>query len=184
MDIEDESFPLPQANETVANSDDGSALVSHSETFVTSVEGDGRKGNDVPDDNRPERTVSCNDESLGDSCGTGGTKRNERTDEGKPRHPETLTSSEQFATTKNERETSVDGVTETPPPRISLIKPPRIIAKLGTPEPKQGTKHGDRKSNIPIFRRSSREFEDIGSPQETAKRSLIPQRYFYSFLRL
>ncbi|CAL1677205.1 unnamed protein product [Lasius platythorax] len=63
-------------------------------------------------------------------------------------------------------------------PRISLIKPPRILAKFISPETKPSpTKHGERKSNIPIFRRSSKEFEDIRSPQESPKRSLIPQRY-------
>ncbi|XP_072742483.1 uncharacterized protein [Anoplolepis gracilipes] len=63
-------------------------------------------------------------------------------------------------------------------PRISLIKPPRILAKFISPETKPSpAKHGERKSNIPIFRRSSKEFEDIRSPQESPKRSLIPQRY-------
>ncbi|XP_012233230.2 uncharacterized protein [Linepithema humile] len=62
-------------------------------------------------------------------------------------------------------------------PRISLIKPPRILAKFISPETKSSPKHGERKSNIPIFRRSSKEFEDIRSPQESPKRSLIPQRY-------
>lgn len=63
------------------------------------------------------------------------------------------------------------------PARISLIKPPRILAKLISTETKPSTaKHGERKSNIPIFRRSSKEFEDIRSPQESPKRSLIPQR--------
>ncbi|XP_024943527.1 uncharacterized protein LOC107270394 isoform X2 [Cephus cinctus] len=63
------------------------------------------------------------------------------------------------------------------PPRVSLIKPPRILTKAATPENKQFVKHGERKSNIPILRRSSKEFEDLRSPQESAKRSLIPQRY-------
>lgn len=63
-------------------------------------------------------------------------------------------------------------------PRVSLIKPPRILAKFISPETKPSPiKHGERKSNIPIFRRSSKEFEDIRSPQESPKRSLIPQRY-------
>lgn len=63
-------------------------------------------------------------------------------------------------------------------PRISLIKPPRILAKFISSETKPSpTKYGERKSNIPIFRRSSKEFEDIRSPQESPKRSLIPQRY-------
>ncbi|KAL0108916.1 hypothetical protein PUN28_014196 [Cardiocondyla obscurior] len=61
--------------------------------------------------------------------------------------------------------------------RVSLIKPPRILARLISPEAKPSPRHGERKSNIPIFRRSSREFEDIRSPQESPKRSLIPQRY-------
>ncbi|XP_043586744.1 uncharacterized protein LOC122569574 isoform X3 [Bombus pyrosoma] len=62
-------------------------------------------------------------------------------------------------------------------PRISLIKPPRILSKFISPEIKSPIKHGDRKSNIPIFKRSCKEFEDIRSPQESSKRSLIPQRY-------
>lgn len=63
-------------------------------------------------------------------------------------------------------------------PRISLIKPPRILAKFISSETKSSPKHGfERKSNIPIFRRSCKEFEDIRSPQESPKRSLIPQRY-------
>ncbi|XP_070152665.1 uncharacterized protein [Polyergus mexicanus] len=63
-------------------------------------------------------------------------------------------------------------------PRISLIKPPRILAKFISPETRPSpTKHGERKSNIPIFKRNSKEFEDIRSPQESPKRSLIPQRY-------
>ncbi|XP_011879441.1 PREDICTED: uncharacterized protein LOC105568399 isoform X2 [Vollenhovia emeryi] len=71
-----------------------------------------------------------------------------------------------------------DPAQEQSTPRISLIKPPRILAKLVSPETKiSPTKHGERKSNIPIFKRSSKEFEDIRSPQESPKRSLIPQRY-------
>ncbi|KOC63009.1 Synaptotagmin-like protein 5, partial [Habropoda laboriosa] len=63
-------------------------------------------------------------------------------------------------------------------PRVSLIKPPKILTKFISPEIKSTqVKHGERKSNIPIFRRSSKEFEDIRSPQESPKRSLIPQRY-------
>ncbi|XP_051167427.1 uncharacterized protein LOC127285450 isoform X2 [Leptopilina boulardi] len=63
-------------------------------------------------------------------------------------------------------------------PRVSLLKPPRLFAKFTTnPEVKSSGKHGEKKSNIPIFRRSSKEFEDIKSPQESPKRSLIPQRY-------
>ncbi|XP_076248913.1 uncharacterized protein LOC143188497 isoform X3 [Calliopsis andreniformis] len=62
--------------------------------------------------------------------------------------------------------------------RLSLIKPPRILSKFISPDTKSSqAKHGERKSNIPIFRRSSKEFEDIRSPQESPKRSLIPQRY-------
>lgn len=67
-------------------------------------------------------------------------------------------------------------VQEPSTPRVSLIKPPRILAKFISPETRPA-KHGERKSNIPIFRRSSKEFEDIRSPQESPKRSLIPQRY-------
>ncbi|XP_018343910.1 PREDICTED: uncharacterized protein LOC108749609 [Trachymyrmex septentrionalis] len=71
-----------------------------------------------------------------------------------------------------------DPVQEQCTPRISLIKPPKILAKLISPDSKSSpTKHGERKSNIPIFKRSSKEFEDIRSPQESPKRSLIPQRY-------
>ncbi|XP_018366042.1 PREDICTED: serine-rich adhesin for platelets-like [Trachymyrmex cornetzi] len=71
-----------------------------------------------------------------------------------------------------------DPVQEQSTPRISLIKPPRILAKFISPDTKPSpTKHGERKSNIPIFKRSSKEFEDIRSPQESPKRSLIPQRY-------
>ncbi|XP_011350988.2 uncharacterized protein LOC105287188 isoform X2 [Ooceraea biroi] len=71
-----------------------------------------------------------------------------------------------------------DSASEQSTPRVSLIKPPRILAKFISPETKASpTKHGERKSNIPIFKRSSKEFEDIRSPQESPKRSLIPQRY-------
>jgi len=73
-----------------------------------------------------------------------------------------------------------DPVQEQCTPRISLIKPPRILAKFISPDTKPSpTKHGERKSNIPIFKRSSKEFEDIRSPQESPKRSLIPQRYHF-----
>ncbi|XP_012525832.2 LOW QUALITY PROTEIN: uncharacterized protein LOC105830793 [Monomorium pharaonis] len=81
---------------------------------------------------------------------------------------------------KNERsgKEQEDPVQEQSTPRISFIKPPRILAKFISPETKSSpTKHGERKSNIPIFKRSSKEFEDIRSPQESPKRSLIPQRY-------
>ncbi|XP_033214802.1 uncharacterized protein LOC117171527 isoform X2 [Belonocnema kinseyi] len=61
--------------------------------------------------------------------------------------------------------------------RVSLLKPPRLLSKFNSPELKPAGKHGEKKSNIPIFRRSSKEFEDIRSPQESPKRSLIPQRY-------
>ncbi|XP_018055223.1 PREDICTED: uncharacterized protein LOC108691820 [Atta colombica] len=71
-----------------------------------------------------------------------------------------------------------DPVQEQCTPRISFIKPPRILTKFISPDTKPSpTKHGERKSNIPIFKRSSKEFEDIRSPQESPKRSLIPQRY-------
>lgn len=69
------------------------------------------------------------------------------------------------------QEQPVDGA------KVSLLKAPRVLTKqLPSPEVKPGTKHGEKKSNIPIFRRSSKEFEDIRSPQESPKRSLIPQR--------
>ncbi|XP_012284057.1 uncharacterized protein LOC105701690 isoform X2 [Orussus abietinus] len=80
------------------------------------------------------------------------------------------------STGKKEKE-SPENQTEATPPRVSLIKPPRVLPKFTSPEPKPTLKHGERKSSIPIFRRSSREFEDIRSPQESPKRSLIPQRY-------
>ncbi|XP_061937253.1 uncharacterized protein LOC107998510 isoform X24 [Apis cerana] len=80
--------------------------------------------------------------------------------------------------TKIEEQEQEVGSQEQCTPRISLIKPPRILSKFISPEIKSGTiKHGERKSNIPIFKRSSKEFEDIRSPQESPKRSLIPQRY-------
>lgn len=79
--------------------------------------------------------------------------------------------------TKIEEQEQEAGSQEQCTPRISLIKPPRILSKFISPEIKSGTiKHGERKSNIPIFKRSSKEFEDIRSPQESPKRSLIPQR--------
>lgn len=78
---------------------------------------------------------------------------------------------------KNKTDEQEDPAQEPSAPRISLIKPPRILTKFISPETKPSpTKHGERKSNIPIFRRSSKEFEDIRSPQESPKRSLIPQR--------
>ncbi|XP_017759117.1 PREDICTED: uncharacterized protein LOC108550033 isoform X2 [Eufriesea mexicana] len=80
--------------------------------------------------------------------------------------------------TKIEEQDETVGSQEQSTPRISLIKPPRILSKLISPEIKSSpVKHGERKSNIPIFKRSSKEFEDIRSPQESPKRSLIPQRY-------
>ena len=60
--------------------------------------------------------------------------------------------------------------------RVSLLKPPKLLSKCNSPEVKPGGKHGEKKSNIPVFRRSSKEFEDIRNPQESPKRSLIPQR--------
>ncbi|XP_043514593.1 uncharacterized protein LOC122531077 isoform X4 [Frieseomelitta varia] len=102
---------------------------------------------------------------------------------------EEVPSSDAVKTKKNDRpagnKTKIDEQDETTSsqeqstPRISLIKPPRILSKFISPEIKSSLsiKHGERKSNIPIFRRSSKEFEDIRSPQESPKRSLIPQRY-------
>ena len=101
---------------------------------------------------------------------------------------EEVPSSDAIKTKKNDRsagnKTKIDEQDETTTgqeqstPRISLIKPPRILSKFISPEIKSSPiKHGERKSNIPIFRRSSKEFEDIRSPQESPKRSLIPQRY-------
>lgn len=82
--------------------------------------------------------------------------------------------------TKNEEPDETTGSQEQNIPRISLIKPPRILSKFISPEIKSPIKHGDRKSNIPIFKRSCKEFEDIRSPQESSKRSLIPQRYLFN----
>ncbi|CAK9833330.1 Synaptotagmin-like protein 5, partial [Anthophora retusa] len=80
--------------------------------------------------------------------------------------------------TRNEEQDESTSTQEQTPPRISLIKPPKILTKFISPEFKSTqVKHGERKSNIPIFKRSSKEFEDIRSPQESPKRSLIPQRY-------
>ncbi|XP_076172876.1 uncharacterized protein LOC143149426 isoform X1 [Ptiloglossa arizonensis] len=107
------------------------------------------------------------------------------------KHEEEVPSSDAIKAKKNERSTvTSNNKTKTEDqeettcnqeqntPRISLIKPPRILSKFISPEIKLSqAKHGERKSNIPIFRRSSKEFEDIRSPQESPKRSLIPQRY-------
>lgn len=82
--------------------------------------------------------------------------------------------------TKIEEPDETTGSQEQNIPRISLIKPPRILSKFISPEIKSPIKHGDRKSNIPIFKRSCKEFEDIRSPQESSKRSLIPQRYLFN----
>lgn len=82
--------------------------------------------------------------------------------------------------TKVEEPDETTGSQEQNIPRISLIKPPRILSKFISPEIKSPIKHGDRKSNIPIFKRSCKEFEDIRSPQESSKRSLIPQRYLFN----
>ncbi|XP_076686006.1 uncharacterized protein LOC143378009 isoform X2 [Andrena cerasifolii] len=80
--------------------------------------------------------------------------------------------------TRTEEQEETTNSQEQSTPRISLIKPPRILAKFLSPDFKSSqAKHGERKSSIPIFKRSSKEFEDIRSPQESPKRSLIPQRY-------
>lgn len=94
--------------------------------------------------------------------------------------PDTIRFNKKSERSSKEQE---DPVQEQSTPRISFIKPPRILAKFISPETKQSpTKHGERKSNIPIFKRSSKEFEDIRSPQESPKRSLIPQRYSFFLL--
>lgn len=81
---------------------------------------------------------------------------------------------------EEQEETNTANSQEQSTPRISLIKPPRILSKFISPDTKSNqTKHGERKSSIPIFKRSSKEFEDIRSPQESPKRSLIPQRYLF-----
>ncbi|XP_050460029.1 uncharacterized protein LOC126855955 isoform X2 [Cataglyphis hispanica] len=111
------------------------------------------------------------------------TSINERTKReksiGKPEEEASSTDAGKFSR-KGERsgKEQEDPSQEHSTPRISLIKPPRILAKFISPEARPSpTKHGERKSNIPIFKRSSKEFEDIRSPQESPKRSLIPQRY-------
>lgn len=105
---------------------------------------------------REEKSIGKSEEEVPDPLTIG--KRTERTVKEQEDHP----------------------APEQSTPRVSLIKPPRILAKLTSPESRASpTKHGERKSNIPIFKRSSKEFEDIGSPQESPKRSLIPQRYNY-----
>jgi len=114
---------------------------------------------------------------------------NERTKREKPfvkseevPSPDTVRFNKRSERSNKEQE---DSVQEQSTPRISLIKPPRILTKFISPETKPSpTRYGERKSNIPIFKRSSKEFEDIRSPQESPKRSLIPQRYrfFLSFM--
>ncbi|XP_031778000.1 uncharacterized protein LOC100123872 isoform X2 [Nasonia vitripennis] len=66
----------------------------------------------------------------------------------------------------------------------SFIKPPRVVSTSCKTTPQkpsheqQQQQQQPKKSSIPVFRnRSSREFEDIRGPNETPKRSLIPQRY-------
>lgn len=115
---------------------------------------------------------------------------NERTNAKRTEKQEEPASSDPAKPKKNDRslpgngnktriEEQEEGSQEQSTPRISLIKPPRILSKLISPEIKSSpVKHGERKSSIPIFKRSSKEFEDIRSPQESSKRSLIPQRYF------
>lgn len=136
-------------------------------------------------------------ENVGDNCRDvtdaieKSTPINERTKREKPivkseeevPSPDTIRFNKRSERSGKEQE---DPVQEQSTPRISFIKPPRILAKFISPETKPSpTKHGERKSNIPIFKRSSKEFEDIRSPQESPKRSLIPQRYhlFPSFIR-
>ncbi|XP_063995451.1 uncharacterized protein LOC135172888 [Diachasmimorpha longicaudata] len=63
------------------------------------------------------------------------------------------------------------------PARGTLAKPTGKNLQKIIPESKASPKYGERKSNIPIYRRNSREFEDISSPRESPRRSLIPQRY-------
>lgn len=75
------------------------------------------------------------------------------------------------------RTDSVEAISPDQTARVSLIKPPRLFAKFTSSEVKSPSNQAEKKSNIPIFRRSSKEFEDIKSPQESPKRSLIPQRY-------
>ena len=189
IDTEDDSFPLPQAVETLARNDDCNSLVSHSDQVENRTEGARCKGNDVAIDDYREQAVSCNSQASASNESSEDTTRHNET------KLENATSADSLRTRKNERETVstatnverykieqtdnfIGGTQESnTPTRVSLIKPPRIIAKFLTNEVKQSPKHGDRKSNIPIFRRSSREFEDIGSPQESVKRSMIPQRY-------
>ncbi|XP_011307516.1 uncharacterized protein [Fopius arisanus] len=59
----------------------------------------------------------------------------------------------------------------------ALTKPTAKHFQKCVSESKSSPKYGERKSNIPIYRRNSREFEDIGGSRESPRRSLIPQRY-------
>lgn len=129
--------------------------------------------------------VENNKENAKDACETieRDASINERTKKTTGRSEEEVPSPDAIRfkrterSTKNKTDEQEDPAQEPSTPRISLLKPPRILTKFISPETKPSpAKHGERKSNIPIFRRSSKEFEDIRSPQESPKRSLIPQR--------
>ncbi|XP_053977507.1 uncharacterized protein LOC128875706 isoform X1 [Hylaeus volcanicus] len=144
----------------------------------------------------PCRDVATRNETISSEKSATRIDANERTNSKRPerfpgKHEEEVPSPDAIKAKKGERPSATNSGRaktdeqeettsnqEQSTPRISLIKPPRILSKFISPEIKlTQTKHGERKSNIPIFRRSSKEFEDIRSPQESPKRSLIPQRY-------
>ncbi|XP_026674069.1 uncharacterized protein LOC108630715 isoform X3 [Ceratina calcarata] len=105
------------------------------------------------------------------------TKRTEKSSKQEEEVPSDAIRAKRCNKTKNEEQEDTESQ-EPSTQRISLIKPPKILSKFISPDIKSSQpKHGERKSNIPIFKRSSKEFEDIRSPQESPKRSLIPQRY-------
>ncbi|CAL7936099.1 unnamed protein product [Xylocopa violacea] len=175
--------------ETVSNSD-------KNEPIVDEANQQSNECNDPAKDG-PWRESTARHEPISNDKYAPRVDANERTNAKRTEKPtnkqeEEVPSPDAVKTKRNERsataignKTKLEEQEETTPsqeqnaPRISLIKPPRILSKLISPEikPSQSSKHGERKSNIPIFKRSSKEFEDIRSPQESPKRSLIPQRY-------
>ena len=102
-------------------------------------------------------------------------KRNEKPNKSNEKGLKTRKQDQGSLSGKSKTEVS-EVITSEQASRVSLLKPPRLLSKFNSTELKSGAKHGEKKSNIPIFRRSSKEFEDIRSPQESSKRSLIPQR--------
>lgn len=134
---------------------------------------------DRVENNRKESKDAC--EAIEKSASINERTKKERTagrSEEEVPSPDAIRFKRTERSTKSKADEQEDPAQEpSTPPRVSLIKPPRILTKFISPETKPSpTKYGDRKSNIPIFRRSSKEFEDIRSPQESPKRSLIPQR--------